>query len=175
MRRMLRVLHDRIPPSDNHIRDIGYRFIQGRKRAVICYTKEAENYKKDLVRHINNEYFLEVQAFARGHQPTMLYQLSVVLTFPESEILNKSWLQTTRDGERKALSPYKRLDTMNRRKLLEDCLSEAIGIDDSLFWEGGAVKLVSTDGVPSVALVLEEVDPETFGVPAEYLRRVHGR
>lgn len=173
--RALRIEYDALPPSDNHIRDIQYRFIQGKRRAVIGYTPEAENYKKGLIRHINDAYFFEVQLFARGHRPEALYMLQANLSFPLEDILTAGWLQETRSGEKKAKSPYKRLDVMNRRKLLEDALSEAIGIDDSLFWDGEAVKLVGREGVPAVTLMLEEVDPRIFGVPDAYLRGAHAR
>lgn len=173
--RTLRVSYDVLPPSDNHIREVQYCIVQGKRRATIGYTGDAISYKKTLVRHINDVYFVDVQRFARAHKPTDLYLLTVVLHFPPEDILSAGWLVTNRRGERKAKNPYKRLDVMNRRKLLEDCLSEAIGIDDSLFWEGDNVKLVSQDGGARVDMLLEEVDPTGYGVPAEYVRGAHGR
>lgn len=169
VQRVLRVTYDDIPPSDNAIREVGYRFVGGKRKAVITYTKEATNFKEALVRYIGSAYFAEVQAFVRGHRPTMVYQLSLVLSFPASQILNKGWLEVSRTGEKGAQSPYKRVDTMNRRKLVEDCLSEALGIDDSLFWEGSAVKLVNTEDASRLDMILEEMDPLHYGVPEVYL------
>jgi len=164
-RRVLRISYEELPPSDNHIRDIGWRFFGGKKRAVIIYTKEAENYKKGVIRHINDEHFFEVQSFVKGHKPWSTYLLSFIFVFPAEDILTVGWLK----GQAK--SPYKRVDTTNRRKLLEDALSEAIGIDDSLFWEGSGVKLVGGDNdPPGVHMILEEVDPERYGIPPHYLR-----
>lgn len=174
MSRSLRVSYGVLPPSDNHIRDIQYRFIAGKRKAIIGYTREAEDFKKGLLRHINEAYFFEVQKFARAHTPCAAYLLSTALHFPPGELLNSGWLKVRRNGEREAKNPYKRLDTMNRRKLLEDCLAEALGIDDSLFWEGDNVKLVSVAGSPLVELTLEEVDPRRYGVPEEYLRGADG-
>lgn len=176
MSRVLVVEYDKLPPSDNTIKEIGYFFIRGQKKKqpVIRYSTEAENYKKELVRWINDEYFHAVQVFARGHLPEMLYCLQITFEFPQMDILTAGWLQVSH-GERKAKNPYKRLDVGNRRKLLEDSLSEATGIDDSLFWEGDNIKLVSADGDPHVTLMLEERDPVGFGVPEPYLRGLHGR
>jgi len=174
VRRVLRVSYGVLPPSDNHIRDIQYRFIRGKRMSVIGYTKEAEDFKKGLLGHINQEYFFDVQRFARAHEPWMTYLLSLSLYFPPAELLNSGWLKVRRNGERDAKNPYKRLDTMNRRKLLEDCLSEALGIDDSLFWEGDNVKLVDAETAPLVVMTLEETDPRRYGVPEEYLRGADG-
>jgi hypothetical protein len=166
---VLRITHDELPPSDNHIRDIGYRHVGGKRRALIIYTKEAENYKKGVVRHINDAHFFDVQTFVRDHKPWSTYLLSFVFVFPRDELLTAGWLK----GQAKY--PYKRVDTTNRRKLLEDALSEAIGIDDSLFWEGSGVKLVGGDSdPPAVHMILEEVDPERYGIPSHYLRGYGG-
>lgn len=172
--RVLRVEYDQMPPSDNHIREIGFVFMGGKRRTIIKYTKEATNYKKDLVRHINDAYFFEVQRFAKDHHPTMVYTLQFNVYFPVEEILNKGWLDVGHDGERKAKSPYKRVDTLNRHKLVQDALAEAIGIDDSLFFEGDGVKLVVERGA-RIELILEERPPEMFGVPSAYLRGRSGR
>jgi hypothetical protein len=167
--RYLALSYDVLPPSDNHIRDVGYRFFGGKRRALIIYTKEAENYKKLVIRHLNDHYFIEIQEFVRGHKPWMTYELSFVFIFPSEELLTAGWLKGT------AKSPYKKVDTTNRRKLLEDAFSEAIGIDDSLFWEGRGAKLVGGDNdTPAVHMILEEVDPERYGIPPIYLRGSHG-
>lgn len=166
MARILRISFDELPPSDNHIRDIKYIFAGGKRRAVIGYTKQAEDYKKNLCRHINDHYFLEVQKFARAHTPERVYLLSGILCFPAGELLTQGWLKV-RNGQRAAKSPYMKLDTTNRRKLIEDCISESIGIDDSLFWEAHLVKMVGS--TPRLELVLEEMDPRDYGVPEAYL------
>ncbi len=167
--RTLSISHFELPPSDNHIRDIGYRFINGKRRACIVYTKEADNFKKSVVRRINDAYFFEVQEFARAHRPWMTYKLTTVFVFAPEDILTAGWLKGT------AKSPYKRVDTKNRSKLLDDALSEAIGIDDSLFFEGPVIKLVGgDDDPPAVHLVLTEEDPTAYGVPTHYLRGPHG-
>jgi len=162
--------YPKLPPSDNRIRDIGYVYVKGKRKAVIRYTTEAENYKKEVVRHINDDLFFEVQRFSREHRPWMVYTLTAVFVFPAEDLLTAGWLKE------QAKSPYKRNDTMNRRKLLQDALAEALGIDDTLFWEDSEMKLVGGDNdPPAVHLVLEEVSPTRYGIPPEFLREHHGR
>ena len=181
-RRCFRVTYGALPPSDNHIREVQYRMIGGQRKAIIGYTKKAEEYKKDFRNAVvdDDDLFLEIQRFARGHRPGMVYDLEILLFFPPAQLLNPGWLKKyardsapsskvrNKKGERKAKSPYKSLDTFNRRKLLEDCLSEALDIDDRLNWSGGMRKLVSPSGEPEVCLLLTEQDPALFGIPREY-------
>jgi Holliday junction resolvase RusA-like endonuclease len=58
-------------------------------------------------------------------------------------------------------------DGGNRRKLIEDCLASALGIDDSLTFELTIVKRMDPED-PHVEIFLEEVDPCAYGVPREY-------
>ena len=181
--RTLTVVYSALPPSDNEIRSVQYRYIAGKRKPVIGYTPKAENYKKEFTKAIgeDDDLFLDIQRFRAGHQPWMVYRLEIMLFFPAAQLLNKGWLEKWasdsrpgtkkphKKGERKAKSPYKRLDSLNRRKLLEDSLGEAIDVDDSLNWQAEITKLVSADGEPRVILVLEERDPADFGIPAAYL------
>lgn len=179
--RELVVTFGKMPPSDNHIRDIQYRHIRGKRKAIIGYTTEAENYKKEFTNAIgeDDDLFLDIQRFRAGHKPWMVYRLQIMLFFRPEELLNKGWLEKWasdsrpgtkkphKKGERKAKSPYKRLDSLNRRKLLEDSLSEAIDIDDSLNWDAQVMKLI-TNGETGVVMVLTEQNPAQFGIPAAY-------
>lgn len=70
-------------------------------------------------------------------------------------------------GERKAKTLHKVLDTGNRNKLLIDCLVKAIGIDDSVFYGLSLRKTISTE--TGVAILIERVDPQQYGVPKECL------
>lgn len=158
----LTVEYTELPPSDNAIRELKYSFAGGKRVTYIGYTKVAEDYKKGVIRALNDMYFVELQRFAKVDTPTALYMLHIVLVFPPEEVLNVSWLTG------KAKNPYKKSDVANRRKLLEDCLSESLGIDDSRFWETPIVKLVGAQ--PKVSMCLHEVNPLDYGVPASYLR-----
>jgi len=115
---------------------------------------------------MRTEFFVEIQKFRREHEPWHTYSGVIHYHFPPEEILNKSWLAS---GKSKAKSPYKRMDVGNRRKLLEDCVAEAVDIDDSLSFRLELVKLVADD-TPRVEIFLEYENPVCFGVPPEYLR-----
>jgi Holliday junction resolvase RusA-like endonuclease len=149
---------------------------------TIGYTTEAEDYMKEFIQWMDEHHAVDVQRFVLGHRPWMVYDLEIRLYFPMWELLNKGWLQKHasdsrpgskdrhRKGERKAKSPYKRLDTLNRRKLLEDALAESLSIDDSLTWEAHVSKLVvPEEGESRVVLTLSETDARCYGIPSEFL------
>jgi Holliday junction resolvase RusA-like endonuclease len=184
--------YPKLPPSDNHIREIKTISVPcgagsfGKNKSlkhVIGYTKEAENYLKEFQQFFDQNYFAEVQHFVRGHRPEYVYDLEIQLHFSMWDVLNKGWAQkwasdskpgaknSHKQGERKAKSPYKRLDTLNRRKLLEDGLAEGLGIDDSLTWEATVLKLIADDDArgPGVSMLLVRANPLHYGVPPEFL------
>lgn len=177
MSRRLEIEYPKLPPSDNHIREVKTFTAKGRtwggKRKLmntIGYTTEAENYKKEFVSWIDENHFDAIQDFVLGHKKSSAYDLEIRLYFPKWDLLTKGWLEKTKAGKRKAKSPYKRVDTLNRRKLLEDGLSEALSIDDSLTWEANVVKLIASDESEArVVMILTERDPRCFGVPEEFL------
>lgn len=147
-----------LPPSDNHIRI-------HRRQGGEAYSKEAEAYRTAFVAHMKQKYFMEIQKFVRAHLSTSAYRLTLFFIFPS--LVTKGWLETDRQGKRKAKSPYKMFDGGNRRKLIEDCLASALGIDDSLTFELTIIKRMDPDD-PRVEILLEEVDPCAYGVPHEY-------
>ena len=181
MSRQLIIEYPTLPPSDNHIRVVQYRFFGKKRKAIVGYSKDAENFLRYFRNWVSadDDLFLEIQRFTSGHKLGMVYRLEILLFFAPEQLLNKTWLERWssdskpgtktphKKGERKAKSPYKRLDSLNRRKLLEDCLAEALGIDDSLNWQGEVTKLVAVHE-PKVVLILEETKAESFGIPEEY-------
>ena len=72
-------------------------------------------------------------------------------------------------GTRKSGERFKRLDASNRLKLIEDGLSEALGVDDSRFQMGSVLKYMDPDN-PRTEVLIEVVNPMDFGVPKEYVR-----
>lgn len=179
----IRIEFGQVPPSDNAIREVkkitvGKRYGKRLLKDVIGYTKEAENYKKELMAHIDREYFVDVQRFRRGHRPWSVYEVVITIFLPESKLLNKSWLDRWasdskpgtknphKKGQRKAKSPYKVLDAFNRRKLVEDALAEALDVDDSYSWNGHIFKRI---GEEKIVVELYEIDPvEDVGIPEKY-------
>ena len=156
-----------LPPSENHIRQIRWvRDQRGKPKAAgMCYTPEAEGYKRTFRDYVRTNYFVAVQKFRRQHKPYDVYVLRMLFYFPPELILNKGWLKT---GKSRAKTPYKKMDVGNRRKLLEDAFSESIDVDDSLNFGVEQYKFVSSEE-PRVELILEKEDPHSFGIPDAWL------
>lgn len=117
---MVRIDLPGLPPSSNNayveippIIKKGKVIPQGRRLSV-----EGARYKKDTTTAIVRNY------------PTSLAQikkdagLMLYVRFFFEKLYNKGWPKT-------AESRYKRTDVTNRVKLLEDCIKDACGIDDS--------------------------------------------
>jgi hypothetical protein len=155
--RSLRFFYPHLPPSENRIRVM--RYAGGRAKGM-CYSKEAEDYRKVFLDIMRQEHGVAIQKFVQGHRDQSLYRLKIVFWFPEEELLNKGW------PKKQAKTLYKKVDAGNRRKLLEDCLAEALGIDDSLFF---SVHLEKRIGDPLVGISLIEDEPRVFGVKSEWL------
>ena len=139
------------------------------KPPMIVYTKEATEYRQTFVSDVGKRYFMDLQRFVRGHTIYSVYEVTLVYVF--ETLVNKGWLDVTRDGKRGAKSPYKTVDTGNRRKLLEDCIVNVLGnvIDDKLSFSLYEVKRMEP-GNSRVEIFLSEGDPHDFGVPDQYTR-----
>lgn len=140
-----------LPPSENRIR-------VHRRQGGQVYSKEARDFKIVFTQYLREHYFTEINQFVTAHVPDQsIYVLSLSFTF--DTVVNKGW------AKGKAKSRYKKFDVGNRRKLIEDCLVEALGktIDDSLFFELYLRKEMGRE--PGVHILLEPADPEDFGVP----------
>jgi len=108
------MIHMRIPglpPSANH----AYFNRAGGGRSL---TKEGQKYKNETVSYIARSYPLMI-AKVRQNEPYVVY---FRLHFDRLE---------TKDWPKKTKNRYKTLDASNRIKLLEDCVKDACGIDDS--------------------------------------------
>lgn len=160
----LTIDYPELPPSENRIRQLRKFKKGGKSIHAICYTAEAEAYRRKFLQVMGDQYFAEIQKFLAQHKLNSTYRLVILLHFPADQILNKGWVQAKRTVQ----TPYKKMDAGNRRKLLEDCLAEALSIDDSFFFDTEQIKCV-TAGPPKVVLTLETEDPRLFGIPEGYL------
>lgn len=68
----------------------------------------------------------------------------------------------------KAQSRYKKCDARTRVKLLEDALSEAIGVDDSRF-QVDHIHKWHDPANPRVRVEITVINPEDFGVPEGFV------
>ncbi len=100
-----------IPPTANH----AYATVHGHR----VLSSKGKKYKTETKTSLVERFPRELRFF-RDNAPYL-----VAVRFYFEEIENKGWFQGT------AASRYKRLDLTNRVKLLEDCLKDAAGIDDS--------------------------------------------
>ncbi len=108
---MIFMRFDFLPPSVNH----AYFNLPRGGRTL---TKQGKKFKTDVKARILERYYQDITKVKPNHP----YGLAVVLTF--ADLTNKTW-------PREAKSRYKKIDASNRVKLLEDAVSDALGIDDS--------------------------------------------
>jgi len=154
-----------LPPSENKIRTITRAQMRGPKMIrppMIIYTKEAQGWEVDFKAYLKAHHYASINTFRQGHTIHSVYSLTLRVFF--ETLVNKSWLST---GQSKAQTPYKRVDAPNRDKLVVDCFSSFLGIDDSLSMRVLIEKYMDPT-VQGVELTLEEIDPRPFGIPDEY-------
>lgn len=156
----LRLTYYKFPPSENSIRQIRWIRVKGgqAKARGITYTPEAEGYKREFREHVRQEFFVDVQKFRRAHKTGDVYLLRLFFYFPHSKLINATFSQ--KGG---AKTPYKKMDVGNRRKLLEDSISEAIDLDDSLFFGVEMYKILSEDD-PRIEIIVDRESPSAFGI-----------
>lgn len=150
----MEIVFDQLPPSENKIRII--RVVKGRPGGM-AYTKEATNYKKDFKKHMLDAYAADIVNFAARHNPRSTYEIRIDLFFTKEQLVNTGWPNTK--------TYYKKMDVGNRRKLLEDCLAEATGIDDLYTFDLRLVKQVTDKESPYVRITIEQRKPTDYGIP----------
>jgi Holliday junction resolvase RusA-like endonuclease len=139
-----------LPPSENRIR-------VHRRQGGQVYSKEARDFKILFSQHLRENYFTQISDMVSRHTEKSVYALTLCFSF--DTVINKGWAKGA------AKTRYKKFDVGNRRKLIEDCLVEALGgeIDDCLFFDLHLRKEMG-DRV-GVFILLEPSNPEDYGVP----------
>jgi hypothetical protein len=102
------------PPSVNNI-----YFTRGRKRIL---TAEARAFKNAFVLSRGGLSFQELNNFVAF--PDKEYELTLWFYFPREALYNKSY------GKRKGTAKFKKMDASNLVKLVEDAISELLGLED---------------------------------------------
>lgn len=153
MTRVFSFFFPQLPPSENNI--WVHRFGGGQ-----TYSAKAKAYRRQFYDFVGNTLKFEIQDFMRGHNAETVYQLTLVYCFKQDAVLNKGWPKATQ-------VKIKKMDTANRRKLIEDSLVEILGgdtagMDDSQFFEVLLVKLIQEP--EGVLVTLQEADPATYGI-----------
>jgi hypothetical protein len=164
-RQILGFCYDVIPPSENELKDIGYRFVNGKRQPFIRYSAVAEKYRKDLTKFLRENCLDEIIA-ARDRNVHSLFSTEITFIQTEASVLNSTWLAK----KNRPKSPYKRNDAQNRDKLLIDIVAEMLDIDDSRYWGTNTVLRLVGDSDCVCFVLYEETDPRSFGIPEGYLR-----
>jgi len=137
------LVYPELPPSSNKIYFRGTRL-----------RREAREYKERFKYYVTRTYLSTLQQL--NHDGA--YAVTLRFFFPT--VINETYGQ----GKNAAKTWYKKFDLTNRVKLLEDCVRDVIGIDDSQTFMACQEKHHSPDN-PRVEVFIQEVDPDYFGVP----------
>lgn len=143
--------YDELPPSSNHI--------YARTRFGTVLTKQAKKYAEDFSYQVIRKYLPEINQLNRNG----VFSLQLRFTFPS--LLNESAFDP--NPKKRPTTLYKKIDLSNRIKLLEDCIRDALGIDDSQTFVAYQVKVqdpnVGEKG--KVEIIISEVEPTQYGLP----------
>lgn len=131
-----------IPPSSNQI------YVNKRGGGGRFLSTPAEQYKTTVKAYLGEHYMMEISNL----NPEAIYSVTFNFLLSKDQILNKGF------GKKKngAKTKYKKIDASNRIKLLEDCLKDVTGIDDSQFFSVTAQKWFAKE--PRVVIYLEEMN-----------------
>ena len=137
-----------LPPSSNHI------YIRGH-----ILTTEARQYAEKFAHYCVQNYLPAINSTLMP-TPTSVY--AIHLHFYFETVFNESYFDTNLPASKRAQTRYKKVDLTNRIKLLEDCVRDAIGIDDCLTFSASQEKHMDPS-FPRVEIFIQEVDPALFG------------
>ena len=147
-----------LPPSSNQIYVTDWR----RKRKF--KSAKAKAFEEEFRAKVVPRYLPWLSKLIGPEQdPSVIYAVAIDFYFPRKEVLNSSWGKGP--ANKQAKTRYKKMDTGNRLKLINDCLSEALQIDDSHFFQVGGRKLIaeSFNVIPQAHIFLTQHGPDMFG------------
>lgn len=156
----LRIVVPFLPPSSNKI------YFTDWKRKMRPKTNEARAFESQFAEQVVPTYLPWIsQMDSVEKDDRLIFAVRMDFYFPKDEVLNKGFLQKKANGQRKAKTRYKKMDTGNRFKLITDCLAKALAVDDSHFWDTGGRKLIAEtfNMEPQVHIFVVKQDPEHFG------------
>ena len=148
---ILKMVYPELPPSANHI------YVKG-----TILTREAREYGERFAQYSTQNYLHLINEIIRPG-PRSVY--AVHLRFYFETVVNESYLNLKVPESKRAKTRYKKFDLTNRVKLLEDCVRDAIGIDDCLTFVATQEKHMDPS-FPRVEIYVQEIDPSQFGVPS---------
>ncbi len=148
----MRIIIPFIPPTSNNI--------------YVTHWRQKRIFKSDEARAFHTRFMSEVvpkylpwisQMPAPDKVPDITYDVLTVFYLDQWDLMNKGFFQSPR----KAASRYKKMDTGNRLKLLHDCISDALGVDDCHFFDVRASKKSAQEfGIePQVHVFVTRIPP----------------
>lgn len=146
MLKTFRMTYPALPPSSNKI------YFRG-----TILRKEARDYAEKFSLYAAQHHLHEISQM----NPEGLFALHLRFFF--DTLVNETWNDMKLPPSRRAKSRYKRLDLTNRIKLLEDCVRDALDIDDSQTFAATQEKHQDPKN-PRVEIEVEEVSPSLFGI-----------
>lgn len=111
-----------LPISTNH----AYGTVKLPKGTKRYLTKEGKKFKNEATAHLAKSYAFALQGMGPNRPYSIFYRFTV------TDLLNTTW-------PKGATTRYKRSDTTNRFKLLEDVLAEITAVDDSHYQAVGGI------------------------------------
>jgi Holliday junction resolvase RusA-like endonuclease len=140
-----------LPPSSNHI--------YVRTRFGLRLTKIATKYAEDFSYHVVRMHLPEINEMNKSG----VFALHLKFFFPS--LLNDGAFKE--DPKKRSKTLYKKIDISNRVKLLEDCIRDALSIDDSQTFAASQEKYQDSSVGESgrVQIIVQELDPLEFGLP----------
>lgn len=144
----LHLVYPSLPPSANHI------YIRG-----TVLKREAREYKAAFKQWVIQNHMHNVANLPVG--PEMVYSLHLAFFF--DSLVNESYNDKTKPPSRRAKTRYKRLDLDNRVKFLQDCVRDAIDVDDSHIFAASQEKHQDPEN-PRVEITIQQVDASLFGI-----------
>ena len=146
----LDVTYSILPPTANNI------YVRGS-----ILKPQARQYKETFRKYLHENYGHVIQELPDPKKdPNIVYRIFLYFYM---NCLNESWNNPKIHKSRRADSRYKRIDLTNRVKFFEDCIRDAVDIDDSLTFSATMFKIQSS--VDSVRFILEVASPTEYGVP----------
>ena len=145
--KILKIVYGVLPPSSNKI------YFRG-----TILKKEAREYAERFAMVVSREHLPEISEM----DPDALY--AVHLRFFFETVVNLSYNNPKVPLSKRAKTRYKKFDLTNRIKLLEDCIRDALAIDDSQTFVASQEKHMDPIN-PRVEIYIHEVEPSMFGVP----------
>ena len=142
---VLKIVYPELPPSSNKI------YFRG-----TILTTKAREYAETFSMVVTRQYLPQINRL----RPDALY--AVHLRFYFETVVNDTFRNPAVKPSKQAKTRYKKFDLTNRIKLLEDCIRDAIGVDDSQTFVASQEKHMDPS-FPRVEIFIQEVDPALFG------------